>query len=84
MSLSGAVDEAAAARAERRSPSGHGRPHVDTSTGMRQYGLGAQILRAMGLGRIRLLSNSKIKLAAVEGFGLSIAEVIPLDEARRN
>jgi 3,4-dihydroxy 2-butanone 4-phosphate synthase / GTP cyclohydrolase II len=45
----------------------------------REIGVGAQILRALGLSRIRVLTNHPRHLKGIEGFGLSIEEVIPLD-----
>ncbi|MFC1611878.1 3,4-dihydroxy-2-butanone-4-phosphate synthase, partial [Myxococcota bacterium] len=46
---------------------------------LRQIGIGAQILRDLGLTRVRLLSNNPKRLAGIEGFGLRVEEVIPLD-----
>ncbi len=45
---------------------------------LRDYGIGAQILRDLGLRRIRLLTNNPKKLHALEGFGLQIVEQVPL------
>ena len=45
---------------------------------LRDYGIGAQILRDLGLRRIRLLTNNPKKIHALEGFGLEIAEQVPL------
>jgi 3,4-dihydroxy 2-butanone 4-phosphate synthase/GTP cyclohydrolase II len=45
---------------------------------LRDYGTGAQILRALGLGRIRLLSNSTRKVVGLDGYGLEIVEQVPL------
>jgi 3,4-dihydroxy 2-butanone 4-phosphate synthase/GTP cyclohydrolase II len=44
----------------------------------RDYGIGAQILRALGLGRIRLLSNNTRKVIGLDGYGLEIVEQVPL------
>lgn len=44
----------------------------------RDYGIGAQILRALGLGRIRLLSNNTRKVVGLDGYGLEIVEQVPL------
>ena len=44
----------------------------------RDYGVGANILRMLGLGRIRLISNNPVKRAGLEGYGLKIVENIPL------
>jgi 3,4-dihydroxy 2-butanone 4-phosphate synthase/GTP cyclohydrolase II len=46
--------------------------------GFRDYGIGAQILAALGLGKIRLLSNSTRKVVALDGYGLEIVELVPV------
>ncbi|MES2795950.1 MAG: bifunctional 3,4-dihydroxy-2-butanone-4-phosphate synthase/GTP cyclohydrolase II [Bacteroidota bacterium] len=45
----------------------------------RDYGVGAQILRDLGIRKIRLLSNNPKKRAALLGYGLEIVETIPLE-----
>ena len=46
---------------------------------LRQYGLGAQILSALGLHEVVLLTNSaKPKIVGLEGYGLSIADTRPI------
>ncbi len=47
----------------------------------RDYGLGAQILVDLGVRSMRLLTNNPVKLAGLEGYGLRIAERIPLQTA---
>ena len=44
----------------------------------RDYGVGAQILYDLGVRSMRLLTNSPTKRAAIEGYGLSILEQLPL------
>jgi 3,4-dihydroxy 2-butanone 4-phosphate synthase/GTP cyclohydrolase II len=44
----------------------------------RDYGIGAQILAALGLRKIRLLSNSTRKVVGLDGYGLEIIEQVPL------
>jgi 3,4-dihydroxy 2-butanone 4-phosphate synthase/GTP cyclohydrolase II len=44
--------------------------------GLRDYGIGAQILRALGLAKIRLLSGSQRKVVGLDGYGLEIVEVV--------
>lgn len=44
----------------------------------REYGTGAQILRDLGIRKMRLLTNNPKKRAGLAGFGLEIVEVIPL------
>jgi len=46
---------------------------------LRDYGIGAQILKDLGLGRIRLLTNNLTKVVGLQGFGLEIGERIPLE-----
>lgn len=77
--LTESVLEIARTRAHGQVPVKHSRgPRGGTSNGMRHYGIGAQILRAAGLSRIRLLSNSPIHLSSITGFGLNITRVVPI------
>lgn len=45
----------------------------------RGYGLGAQILYALGLRKIRLISSSKRRHVALDGYGLEIEDFVPLE-----
>ncbi len=77
--IADAVADTAKARRDGAKRAKHQRgPRGGTSTGMRHYGMGAQILRSLGLGKIRLLSNSQIKLSNITGFGLTIVDVVPI------
>jgi 3,4-dihydroxy 2-butanone 4-phosphate synthase/GTP cyclohydrolase II len=53
----------------------------DTGEVLREYGIGAQILRSVGLGRLRLLTNRPRRIAGLDGYGLEIVEQIVLDPA---
>jgi 3,4-dihydroxy 2-butanone 4-phosphate synthase/GTP cyclohydrolase II len=44
----------------------------------RDYGVGSQILYDLGVRSMRLLTNNPVKRAAIEGYGLSIEERIPI------
>ena len=45
----------------------------------RDYGVGASIMRALGLGKVRLISNNPVKRAGLEGYGIRIVETVPLE-----
>ena len=45
----------------------------------RDYGVGAQILRDLGIAKMKLISNNPTKRAAIVGYGLAIVENIPIE-----
>ena len=45
----------------------------------RDYGIGVQILREVGVRSMRLLSNNPRKLVGIEGYGLAVTEWLPLE-----
>tara|TARA_R110002126_G_scaffold37614_1_gene113171 strand:+ start:615 stop:1793 length:1179 start_codon:yes stop_codon:yes gene_type:complete len=45
----------------------------------RDYGIGAQILKSLGICKIRLLSNNPVKRIGITSFGLEIVEQVPID-----
>jgi 3,4-dihydroxy 2-butanone 4-phosphate synthase/GTP cyclohydrolase II len=47
-------------------------------TSFREFGIGAQILRDIGVGKIRWLTNRPLRLASLPGYGLEIVECVPL------
>ena len=47
----------------------------------RDYGVGVQILRELGVRSMRLMSNNPRKLVGVEGYGLSVSEWLPIEIA---
>jgi 3,4-dihydroxy 2-butanone 4-phosphate synthase/GTP cyclohydrolase II len=44
----------------------------------RDYGIGSQILRDLGLRRIRIMTNNPKKIYGIEGYGLSVVEEVPI------
>jgi 3,4-dihydroxy 2-butanone 4-phosphate synthase/GTP cyclohydrolase II len=45
---------------------------------LRDYGIGAQILKDLGLSSIRILTNNPKKIIGMEGYGLSVTEQVPI------
>ncbi|GHT57496.1 riboflavin biosynthesis protein RibBA [Bacteroidia bacterium] len=55
--------------------------HLGFNADERDYGVGAQILREVGVKKIRLMTNNPKKRIGLEGYGLEIVENIPLEIA---
>ncbi|MFW6061533.1 MAG: bifunctional 3,4-dihydroxy-2-butanone-4-phosphate synthase/GTP cyclohydrolase II [Planctomycetota bacterium] len=53
--------------------------HLGFEADRRDYGIGNQILRDLGLSRLRIMTNNPRKIYGLEGFGLEIAERVPLE-----
>lgn len=47
--------------------------------GFRQFGLGAQVLRTLGLRRIRVLTNNPRRIIGLRGYGIEVAGTVPLE-----
>jgi 3,4-dihydroxy 2-butanone 4-phosphate synthase / GTP cyclohydrolase II len=46
---------------------------------LRDFGLGAQVLLSLGVRKIRQLTNHPKKIAAIEGYGIEVTEVVPIE-----
>lgn len=53
--------------------------HLGFKDDLRHYGMGAQILRHLGVSEMRLLTNNPRKVVSLEGFGLRIREKLPIE-----
>lgn len=53
--------------------------HLGFKADERDYGVGAQILRNLGITKMKLLTNNPVKRVGLEGFGLEVTEIIPLE-----
>ena len=52
--------------------------HLGHQADERDYGVGAQILRHLGVTKMRLMTNNPLKRAGLEGYGLCIDEIVPI------
>lgn len=53
--------------------------HLGFDADERDYGVGASILREIGVHRMRLITNNPVKRAGLEGYGLQIVENVPIE-----
>lgn len=53
--------------------------HLGFAPDERDYGVGAQILRDLGVKKMKLLSNNPVKRVGLEGYGLHVVENIPIE-----
>jgi len=53
--------------------------HLGFDPDERDYGVGASILREIGVRRMRLITNNPVKRAGLEGYGLQIVENVPIE-----
>jgi 3,4-dihydroxy 2-butanone 4-phosphate synthase/GTP cyclohydrolase II len=53
--------------------------HLGFGMDERDYGVGAQILRHLGVTKLKLMSNNPKKRAGLSGYGLEIVEIVPIE-----
>ena len=53
--------------------------HLGYDPDERDYGVGAQILRSLGITKIRLITNNPVKRVGLEAYGLEIVENVPME-----
>ncbi len=53
--------------------------HLGFKADQRDYGIGAQVLRSLGVRTMRLLTNNPRKFVGLQGYGLAISETLPLE-----
>ncbi len=53
--------------------------HLGFEADERDYGVGAQILREIGVANMRLMTNNPVKRIGLESYGLKIVEIVPIE-----
>ena len=53
--------------------------HLGFKADLRDYGIGAQILRDLGVRKMRLITNNPKKIVGLEGYGLKVTGRLPIE-----
>ena len=53
--------------------------HLGFDPDQREYGVGAQILSAIGVSKMKLITNNPVKRVGLESFGLTVVETVPIE-----
>jgi 3,4-dihydroxy 2-butanone 4-phosphate synthase/GTP cyclohydrolase II len=53
--------------------------HLGFGADERDYGVGAQILRELGVCKMKLMTNNPVKRAGIEGYGLEVSEIVNIE-----
>ena len=56
--------------------------HLGHKADERDYGVGANILHSLGIRKMKLMTNNPMKRIGLDGYGLEITEIIPLEIGR--
>ena len=57
--------------------------HLGFKADLRDYGIGAQILRDLGVRKMSLLTNNPKKIIGLEGYGIEVVDRFPIEMAVR-
>ncbi|MCH9681885.1 MAG: 3,4-dihydroxy-2-butanone-4-phosphate synthase [Deltaproteobacteria bacterium] len=76
--LGSPMGDAGRALKDRSAPTS-GRGLKPAESGFRQFGLGAQVLRTIGLERIRVITDNPRKIVGVSGFGIDVVGSTPIE-----
>jgi 3,4-dihydroxy 2-butanone 4-phosphate synthase/GTP cyclohydrolase II len=52
---------------------------INPRSDARDYGVGAQILRSLGIRKLKLMTNNPVKRIGIKSFGLEIVDQVPID-----
>ncbi|MGQ8337495.1 bifunctional 3,4-dihydroxy-2-butanone-4-phosphate synthase/GTP cyclohydrolase II [Sunxiuqinia sp. A32] len=53
--------------------------HLGFQADERDYGVGAQILRNLGVKKMKLITNNPVKRVGIEAYGLEVSEIVPIE-----
>lgn len=53
--------------------------HLGHKADERDYGVGANILNALGIRKMKLMTNNPVKRIGLEGYGLEVTEIVPIE-----
>ena len=53
--------------------------HLGFDPDERDYGVGAQIIRSLGIEKMRLITNNPVKRVGLEGYGLKVVDTVPIE-----
>ena len=76
------VHQTAGGKKRRETSHPDGVPAME-ALGLPDYGIGMQILVDLGVKKMRLITDNSVKRSGLDGYGLEIVELVPLEEPTR-